>query len=166
MILFGPARENDASALSGLHRRAFPRGWTRDEFANLLRGPENHALIARPAGKKTPIGFVIARMAAGEAEILSITVAAGHRRRGIARTLMQHLLEDLAQRGLAALFLEVGAANMPALGLYRGLGFASIGRRPGYYGSGPAGDALLFRAALTPPAMVSKGVETDYESPT
>ena len=56
-------------------------------------------------------------------------------------------------------------AYAPALRLYRRLGFTEIGRRPGYYSGGAPGDALVLRAALAPPAMVSKSAETDYEKP-
>lgn len=166
MIAYGPAGEADAETLAALHGAAFPRGWSGDEFAGLLGAPGTSALAARRDGDQRPVGFVIARAAAGEAEVLTIVVAAAHRRRGIARSLMRRLFEDLAAHRVGAVFLEVGADNSPALGLYRGLGFVQVGRRPGYYGAGASGDAVVLRAALAAPATVSKGAETDYESPT
>ena len=43
------------------------------------------------------------------------------------------------------MFLEVGADNPHALALYAGLGFAKVGTRKSYYGSG---DALVLRLPL------------------
>jgi ribosomal-protein-alanine N-acetyltransferase len=165
MIFHGPAREADAAALAALHAASFTRGWSRDEFAKLLRAPEDCALVARCGSDQSPVGFVIARTVAGEAEILTLAVAPEHRRHGVARTLMQLLFEDLRHRGVGAVFLEVGAENGPALHLYRGFGFAEIGRRPGYYRASAPGDALVLRASLAAPATVSNSAEKDYEKP-
>jgi len=78
---------------------------------------------------------------------------------------MTRLLDDLKRRGVREVFLEVGVENEPALRLYRSFGFAEIGRRSGYYAGSVPGDALVLRASLAAPAMVSKGAETDYEKP-
>jgi len=165
MIGYAPARQADAAALATLHAASFPRGWSSEEFASLLSGQACRAYLARRAGNKSAAGFVVARSAAGEAEILTVAVAPEHRRQGVAKILMRLLLDDLRHRGIGAAFLEVGAKNAPALRLYRRLGFTEIGRRPGYYRGGAPGDALVLRAALEPPAMVSKSAETDYEQP-
>jgi len=149
------ARAADAAALAALHAAAFPRGWSREEFKSLLRERQNSAFVARSDGNT--IGFVLARRAADEAEILSITVAEAHRRQGIAQGLMHLLFGDFARLGVGAVFLEVGADNEPALRLYARLGFAEVGRRAGYYAesAGPAMDALVLRAAIAPLAGVA-----------
>jgi ribosomal-protein-alanine N-acetyltransferase len=81
-------------------------------------------------------GFILSRMAAGEAEILSVAVATRWRGRGIARRLLDLHLRRLAGLGVSAVFLEVEEGNEPALRLYHRAGFREVGRRPGYYADG------------------------------
>ena len=74
------------------------------------------------------------------------------RERGIARALMLAAIERVSLRGLSELYLEVAEDNAAALGLYRALGFAPVGRRPGYYARplAEAVDALTLRRAIVP----------------
>jgi ribosomal-protein-alanine N-acetyltransferase len=73
-------------------------------------------------------------------------VLPARRRRGIGRQLMAALLDWAAARGIARIHLEVAEDNDAACALYRGCGFAAIGRRRGYYGRGR--DALLMARVL------------------
>jgi [ribosomal protein S18]-alanine N-acetyltransferase len=92
-------------------------------------------------------GFIISRLAADEAEILSVAVAASARGRGIAGKLLDLHMRRLAGLGVGAIFLEVGNDNAPALRLYAAAGFAEVGRRGGYYQSSTA-DAAADATAL------------------
>ncbi|HQT72726.1 MAG TPA: GNAT family N-acetyltransferase, partial [Acidiphilium sp.] len=88
-----------------------------------------------------------ARAVAGEAEILTIGVAATARRRGIARALLGAALGEARGRGAETVFLEVAADNDAAIRLYRACLFRPAGRRRDYYG--PGRDALLFTRPLS-----------------
>jgi ribosomal-protein-alanine N-acetyltransferase len=147
-----PLTPADAADLAGLHRQDFARPWSEDEFAALVADAAVIGFGAREAGHggKAPIGFVLARLAAGEAEILSIAVDRAHRRQGIGWLLMDAVLRHLHAERAEALFLEVDEANAPALALYRRLGFVQVGKRPHYYrdGKGIASSALVMRRDL------------------
>jgi len=95
-------------------------------------------------------GFIISRVAADEAEILSVAVARARRGRGLAGRLLDLHLRALAGRGARAVFLEVDDGNVPARRLYARRHFAEIGRREGYYAS-PVGAsrALILRRSLS-----------------
>ncbi|MDB5597593.1 MAG: ribosomal-protein-alanine acetyltransferase [Hyphomicrobiales bacterium] len=99
---------------------------------------------------KTLVGFVMSRIAPPEAEILTIAVDLGQRKRGIGRTLLSHHLSRLAASGINCVFLEVDEGNVPALKLYKGLGFEKVGQRPGYYAmkDGTRATALVLRADI------------------
>jgi len=88
----------------------------------------------------------MSRMAADEAEILSIAIAPARRRRGLSRPLLDYHLRSLAGLGARAVFLEVDEHNAPACRLYEGAGFREVGRRGGYYAGGAA--ALVLRRDL------------------
>lgn len=132
--------------MAAIHRACFPhRAWSAEEIEVLANQAGAHVLASEDHR-----GFLIARAVLDEAELLTIAVAPAARRAGIARALLMRLSQQLQRSGVTELFLEVGANNHPALALYKGLGFAVTGTRPGYYKSseGVAEDALLMRAAL------------------
>ena len=138
------ARPSDTSAISALHTASFQRGWGEDEVYRLLI--EKTVVAHRAMTGKTLIGFILSRLAAGEAEILSIAIAARQRGRGFARPLLDLHLRRLAGLGTRAVFLEVDESNAPARALYRRAGFRDVGRRQSYYQSGAS--ALVLRRDL------------------
>ena len=110
---------------------------------------------ARPGrrGRRRPIdGFVVARIAAGEAEILTLAVDPARRRRGSGERLAAAALDAVRAAGAEAVFLEVAIDNPAATALYGKLGFVAAGRRRAYYPrrEGPRVDALILRRDLTP----------------
>jgi [ribosomal protein S18]-alanine N-acetyltransferase len=144
-----PATLRDAAALAQLHGASFHRGWGEGEFETMLT--ERNTLVHRlQLGRKT-IGFAVSRMAADEAEILSIAVAASQRGRGLSRNLLLTHLGHLAGRGVRTVFLEVEENNRPARRLYDRAGFTVAGRRERYYrqADGEQLNALLMRRDLS-----------------
>ena len=142
----------DSAVAAALHVEGFSRPWTDGEFAALLDQDTVFGFAAREVGRggRGPVGFVLARLAAGEAEILTIVVARAHRKHGLGWQLMDAVLRELHGRRAEALFLEVDETNLAAIGLYRRLGFREVGKRPNYYRStehGPTG-ALVMRRDL------------------
>ena len=133
-----------APAMALLHGLAFPPGerWGPDAFALQLALRGAFGFVAEAGGT------VLARVAADEAEILTIAVAPEAQGQGLGRTLLEHAMHEAAQQGAASMVLEVSVANQAALALYEGAGFTTVGRRPRYYPGGA--DALIQRRALTP----------------
>jgi ribosomal-protein-alanine N-acetyltransferase len=125
----------DAADLPRIHEEDFIRPWSEDEFANLLAQSNVFGFAAREVGnrRRGPLGFVLARQAADEAEILTLAVSRSMRRLGLGRGLMDAVLRALHGERTASLFLEVDETNAPAIALYRRLGFIQVGRRPDYY---------------------------------
>jgi ribosomal-protein-alanine N-acetyltransferase len=133
------------AALATIHAAAFPAGeaWSQALFAGHLSMPGVAAFI------HTHGGMVLLRVAADEAEILTLAVAPAARRQGVARALMQAACGHASGAGATRVFLEVAATNTAAAALYATLGFQPVGRRPGYYG--PGSDASLLAAPLPAP---------------
>ena len=143
------AAMRDARRLAQLHGESFHRGWGEGEFESMLT--ERNTLVHRLKASGKIIGFAISRMAADEAEILSIAVAASHRGRGLSRDLLLTHLGHLAGHGVRTIFLEVEENNQPARRLYERAGFSVVGRRERYYQQ-PGGEqlnALLMRRDLS-----------------
>ena len=144
---------DDADALAEIHGAAFARTWSADDFAALIADPVVFALAVRRRslfGATRVAGFVLVRVVAGEAEILSIAVDPRGRGRGCGRLLMEEALRRLYRERVAACFLEVDRDNRTAVRLYRSLGFTVAGERPRYYPGARSGDgtALVMRLQL------------------
>ena len=121
-----PASQRDAARLAQLHGASFHRGWGEGEFEAMLT--ERNTLVHRLRRGRKVIGFAVSRIAADEAEMLSIAIDAGQRGRGLSRDLLLTHLGHLAGRGVRTVFLEVEENNQPARRLYERAGFAR--RRP------------------------------------
>jgi ribosomal-protein-alanine N-acetyltransferase len=144
-----PATLRDAPKLAQLHGASFHRGWGEGEFEQMLT--ERNTLVHRLRQGRKIIGFAVSRMAADEAEILSIAVDPKHRGRGLSRNLLLTHLGHLAGRGVRTVFLEVEENNQPARRLYARAGFSVAGRRERYYKQ-PGGEqlnAVLMRRDLS-----------------
>ena len=144
-----PATMRDAAKLSQLHGASFHRGWGEGEFESLLA--ERNTFTQRLMLGRTPVGFIISRLAADEAEILSVAIAQAQRGRGYSRELLANHLGHLAGRGIRHVFLEVEENNQPAVRLYQRAGFATVGRREQYYRDAHGGklNALIMQRDLS-----------------
>ncbi len=136
-----------APLLAALHAAGFPvaERWGAQAIALMLDLPGHFALLA--VDGDAPAGFAMGRVAADEAEVLTITIHPEARRAGLGLALMRALADEAMRRGAAELFLEVAETNAPARALYRRLGAIAAGRRRAYYPDGA--DALVLRLTLT-----------------
>jgi [ribosomal protein S18]-alanine N-acetyltransferase len=127
-----PLDTGHGARLAAIHASAFAHPWDAHEFERLLA---DRAVMADGLflGAGKPSGFVLSRVVADEAEILTVAMAPEARGRGNARPLLAAHLDALARRGVLVVHLEVEEGNAPALALYRRLGFGEVGRREGYY---------------------------------
>ena len=132
-----PLAEADTASIARLHAEDFARPWTGGEFDALLAQDTVFGFAARVVGNlRAPMaGFVLARLAANEGEILTLAVARACRRQGLGWQLMDAVLRRLHAERAEALFLEVDETNEPAVTLYRRMGFRQVGHRPDYYHS-------------------------------
>jgi ribosomal-protein-alanine N-acetyltransferase len=139
-----------AEAFAELHLTAFDRPWTAGELQRLIDGPCAFALEAMDERLTDPLGFIVVRAVAGEAEILTLAVHPMARRQAIGRSLVEAAAATAETFGAEAFWLEVAVDNTAAIALYAATGFQSAGRRPGYYarGGGERVDALVMRRLL------------------
>jgi ribosomal-protein-alanine N-acetyltransferase len=133
----------DLEPLAAIHASCFADAWNARALRDLLAGSGTFVVSSRD-------GFILARTAAGEAEILTLAVLPDARRRGVARALVTEAASHAQSLGAEAMFLEVAVSNTGAQALYARLGFTASGRRKGYYVH-PASipeDALILRSNL------------------
>jgi ribosomal-protein-alanine N-acetyltransferase len=135
-----PSNQGALEALAALVSETSEPGWSSAAVAGAVEVPGARVRIAE-GGAGVLLGFVLARRIVDLLAIDLVGVGPAHRRSGIARVLLDKLIEDETQAGLAEARLELAASNGPARALYMGLGFVVVGRRTRYYPDGD--DALL-----------------------
>jgi ribosomal-protein-alanine N-acetyltransferase len=131
-----------AAALAAIHAAAFPprEAWGEDAIALQLALPGAFGLIDERGG------MLMARVAADEAEVLTLAVAPSVRRQGLATALLRAARAQVGACAGRVMFLEVATGNTAALALYRREGFVEVGRRCRYYAD--SSDALVLRVRL------------------
>ena len=139
MISLTAATPAFATVLAELHAAAFSpeERWDAQAMGEMLALRGTFGWIAESDG------FILARVAAGEAEILTLAVLPNRRRIGLGATLLAEAMREAAARGAQAVLLEVAEPNVAARALYAGFGFQEVGQRRHYYADGS--DALVLR---------------------
>ncbi len=142
MLLLFP-KSGDLKVLAEIHAASFAEPWDFRAIGELLAAPGAFAFHAEN-------GFVLARVAAEEAEILTLAVRPDRRRRGVGAALVRAASDQAIGLGAGRIFLEAAVGNVAARALYAGLGFAEVGRRKAYYAVGPdkREDAVILRSNL------------------
>lgn len=131
--------------LSQIHSAAFApaRGWSELEFTKLLQ--QRGVILSSDVGS-----FVLGRVIAGEAEILTVATTPEYRGQGRATAVLVDFLAQAKTAGATRVFLEVSEINERAISLYYKQKFIKSGRRPNYYPTpnGSNVDAILMEAQL------------------
>jgi ribosomal-protein-alanine N-acetyltransferase len=146
MTVIAAATAADLDAIDELERHSFTTPWPRKTFEEQLASEWARLDIAR--GAAGVVGFSNYWLVAGEVHILAIATHPDHRRRGIGRALLDHLLAAGRAQPATLATLEVRRSNLPAIALYEASGFRTVHTRKGYYQDNDE-DALVMLLALT-----------------
>lgn len=149
----------EISLLGVMHAQCFAEAWTVESLAEVMAMAGVRTVIATldEGGMVEPAGFALTRVAADEAELLTLGVILPARNRGIGGLLLDAAIEHALAAGAWRLFLEVAEDNHAARALYASRGFTTVGRRPDYYhppGGRPVA-ALTLRRSLAPAAAAA-----------
>lgn len=132
----------EVSQVARLEKICFPDPWSERSVASELDNALSLWLVAMEGEQLA--GYVGSQTVMGETDMMNIAVDPDHRRKGIAKALVEALVAELKARESHCLTLEVRASNEPAKALYETLGFFQVGLRKNYYRN-PKEDALIMR---------------------
>lgn len=143
-ILIKYAEMSDVPNIARIELESIDEPWSESQFISALLSDSDILLAA--SYNNCTIGFIEASFVLDEININSIAVDAEYRKLGIASMLIASL-EKIFSGSAEKLMLEVRSRNIPALNLYRKLGFSEDGKRKNFY-SHPPDDAVLMTKLL------------------
>src|SRR5439155_1600340 len=120
-LVLRPFRAADVAQVAAVEREVFSDPWPEAFFRGELTHSGVYAMIAERGGRLA--GYLLAWLAGGSGHIGNLATVPGERRRGVARRLLEDLVERASVMGLRSLTLEVRVSNFAAQALYRAHGF-------------------------------------------
>lgn len=132
--------EADLDAVMAIETAVYTHPWTRDNFTDSLNAGYQCWLM-ECAGMV--VGYCVVAIAAGEAHLLNLSIAAGWQRRGLGSMLLEFVQRLVKERAAQRIFLEVRVSNAAARALYASAGFREIAARRGYYPAGAGREDAL-----------------------
>ncbi len=112
--------------------------WSKEQYLSSFNSGRFFGLIAEDDDRK--LGFITLTIGIEGDDIESVYVLEEFRKKGVARELIKRAIEQLGD--IKKFFLEVRESNIPAINLYKSLGFKQISIRKKYYFDGE--NALVF----------------------
>lgn len=130
----------DLDTVIAMEREIFTDPWPRSSFTEAFEDRKWGALIAE-SGTET-VGYAFYLIVDVEAHLTNIAVAVRHRRKSVARALLERIFTIANSRKCEFLLLEVRPSNQGAIAFYKKHGFRLLYKRPNYYRR-PVEDALV-----------------------
>lgn len=139
--------DEDVKSVVALDRTLNITPWTESMFLEELRLDSYGRVLVNDSA--TIVGYLVARLLWDEWHLLTIGVAVGYQRMGLAKELMRGLMTHGQRTISRAVLLEVRVSNLPAIKLYTSFGFVTVGVRKNYYlGPHESEDALVMERQI------------------
>lgn len=120
----------DMDVVEAIERAVYTHPWTVGNFTDSLESGY-HCWIMEREGRVA--GYSVVMIAAGEAHLLNLSIAAPLQRRGLGSELLRFVIKLARDYAAQTIYLEVRESNAAGRALYARHGFAEIGMRRDYY---------------------------------
>lgn len=130
----------DLDRVMEIERESFSVPWTRQDFIESIN--KSTALYLVAESEQTVVGYCGLWGVIDEGQINNVAVCKEYRGQSVGTRLLEALLLEGTKEGLLAYTLEVRTSNLPAISLYKKIGFEEAGIRKNYY-TNPKEDALI-----------------------
>ena len=135
---------SDLEKVMYINRVCLPENYTNFFFLNLHKRFPETFLVAEE--KEEVVGYVMCRIETRlpgfrigiwkKGHVISIAVLPEHQRHGVGYALMRETMRSMLLYNAKECFLEVRSSNMPAVNLYKKMGFEIRRTLRGYYSDG------------------------------
>lgn len=130
----------DLEQVAELEKICFTENWSYGILEAGIHSPFDVYYVYEQNGQI--LGYCNLRLLAGEGEVQRIAVLPEYRRMGLARKMMEIMVDYARENHALSVSLEVRAGNLPARNLYETYGFTAEAVRKGYYRN-PSEDAII-----------------------
>jgi [ribosomal protein S18]-alanine N-acetyltransferase len=148
-------KPSDLDGVIRINRECLPENYTTLFFMNLYKRFPETFIVAEANGEI--VGYVMCRIETGipsfkllgiskKGHIISIAVLPEHHRKGVGYQLIQEATQAMANYKAKECYLEVRESNVPAIRLYKKLGFEMARTIRNYYADGE--DAFVMAVPL------------------
>lgn len=137
-------KQADIKQVSDIERHIFSRPWTEENFRESLELENTIFVVAKDDTTDEVLGYCGMYLSFENGDITNVAVKQSSQRRGVAGKMLFYLLELAQKQGVEEVMLEVRQSNIPAISLYKKIGFVNIGVRKGFYAE-PKEDANLMQ---------------------
>lgn len=140
------AEVEDAIVLARLDKLCFSEPWSYESFKQEIIENDLAIYIVAEIGKQI-VGYAGIWLIMDEGHITNVAVIPEFRRKGIAKALIEVLINICESENIIAETLEVRASNEPAKNLYAQYGFKEAGIRKGYYEDNHEDAIIMWRGS-------------------
>ena len=132
-VRISDGRSCDIDAIAELEKQCFSVPWSWKSIAEEITENENARFyVAESDGRFAGCASCWV-LIPYECQLGNVAVMPEMRRQGVAKKLLERLIDDAEKQGLLDITLEVRVSNAPAIALYKSLGFEQEGIRKRYY---------------------------------
>lgn len=140
-----PAEIQHLNEIVQIENEVFPQPWSMKQFKHDLHSsPHSENWVYVQDDRVT--GYLFGWIVEDEYHLNNLAVHPEFQGRKIGKKLIQHIIDRVASRNVASIFLEVSVGNTPARKCYQSIGFIEDGVRKDYYSRGD--DAVLYHLEL------------------
>jgi len=134
----------DLDKVMKIEKVSFPEPWPKTYFEKLYQRYPEGFIVAENEGEI--VGYTIGQPKNNGAEIISLAVNPGWRRKEIGTILTNSLIDYFKKKGLRKIFLHVRTRNKAGISFYQNLGFKILKTIKNYYRNGD--DAYLMKRKI------------------
>lgn len=140
--------QKDIPSVFEIEKHSFPNPWHKSTFLGEINNkPISYPIVIVHNIDNKIIGYIVFWFLVDEVQINNIAIHPDYRRTGIARIVLQKILDQVEKEGAKFVTLEVRPSNFVARSLYNQLGFEVLGVRSNYYRD-PQENALVMGKQL------------------
>ena len=138
-------KPSDLEGVMRINRECLPENYTTYFFMNLYKRYPETFVVAEINNEV--VGYIMCRIETGlpsfkllgitkKGHVISIAVLPRHQQKGLGYALMREATQAMAYYKVNECYLEVRESNLPAVELYKKLGFETVRTVRNYYADG------------------------------
>jgi ribosomal-protein-alanine N-acetyltransferase len=141
--------ENLLDKIIEISNKSFANPWTKEMFLTSVKN--NFVIFKVLTENNMIIGYYIICIVTDETEILDIAVSPEFRKKKFGKYMLLDIKKETMNKKAKFIFLEVRKDNIPAINLYKSVGFKELIVRKKYYKNE---DALVFKLSVNKENML------------